>query len=149
MSTIATKTGPGENDRSTCRAVLEICDDGGNCCQTSADGRGLYSGQIREIGQTDVYTDTTILGNCAQEVRNIHFDPNPRLPDKPTSVQLSESRQYPAINCYIFPFCVQGILVGSSITATLTISDPDAHDGDFSSNIIFKLFLLKGGVCSG
>ena len=149
MSTIATKTGPNQHDGSTCRAVLEICDDQGNCCQTSADGRGLYSGQIREIGQTDVYTDATILGSCAQEVRNIHFDPNPRLPDKPTSVQLSESRQYPALYCYIFPFCVQGILVGSSITATLTISDPDAHDGDFSSNIIFKLFLLKGGVCSG
>ena len=69
MSTIAIKTGAGIYDASNCRAVMEICYSDGNCCQTSPNGRGLDNpGQDREIGQIDVYTNKTILGNCSQEV---------------------------------------------------------------------------------
>ena len=70
MSAIATKTGIDKYAGSKARVVMEICDSQGTCCQTSPDGRGLDNpGQEdREIGQTDVYTNTTILGNCAQEV---------------------------------------------------------------------------------
>ena len=61
----------GKHEGSRCRAVMEICDSDGNCCQTSPDGRGLYNGKYRASGQTDVYSNTTILGNCAQEVISI------------------------------------------------------------------------------
>ena len=71
MSTIAIKMGDGKWDGSKCRAVMEICDGDGNCCQTSPDGRGLYNGKYRASGQTDVYSNTTILGNCAEEVISI------------------------------------------------------------------------------
>merc|ERR1719385_150661 len=67
VSTIAIKMGDGKWDGSKCRAVMEICDGDGNCCQTSPDGRGLYNGKYRASGQTDVYSNTRILGNCAQE----------------------------------------------------------------------------------
>ena len=77
VSTIAIKTGTSEHDESDCRAVMEICDGDGNCCQTSPDGRGLHNGNYRAIGQTEVYTNTTILGNCAQEVICMFdLDPN-------------------------------------------------------------------------
>ena len=72
MSTIAIKTGTRKHAGSNARVVVEICDSQGTCCQTSSDGRGLDNpGQDREIGQTDVYTNSAILGNCAQEVINI------------------------------------------------------------------------------
>merc|ERR1719175_181252 len=67
VSTIAIKMADGKNEGSRCRAVMEICDSDGNCCQTSPDGRGLYNGKYRASGQTDVYSNTTILGNCAEE----------------------------------------------------------------------------------
>ena len=69
MSTIATKTGTSKNAKSKARVVAEICDSRGTCCQTSSDGRGLdNSGEDRQIGQTDVYTDRAILGSCSQKV---------------------------------------------------------------------------------
>ena len=72
MSTIAIKTGTEKHAESNARVVVEICDSQGTCCQTSSDGRGLDNpGQDRKIGQTDVYTNSAILGNCAQEVINI------------------------------------------------------------------------------
>ena len=136
VSTIATKTGPNQHDGSTCRAVLEICDSRGHCCQTSADGRGLFPGQNREIGQTDVYTNASILGNCTQEVRNLHFDPNARLPESQIfSLYSYSGPQNRYILRYIFSLCVQGILVQGILVATLTTSDPDGDDGDFYSNI--------------
>ena len=70
VSTIATKTGTDGHAESNARVVVEICDSQGTCCQTSSDGLD-NPGQDREIGQTDVYTNTTILGNCAQEVIHI------------------------------------------------------------------------------
>ena len=72
VSTIATKTGTDGHAASNARVVVEICDSQGTCCQTSSDGRGLDNpGQDREIGQTDVYTSTAILGTCAQEVIHV------------------------------------------------------------------------------
>ena len=83
------KTRSGHQDfGSSCRAVLEICDSRGNCCQTSEDGRGLYPGQPRKSGETNVYTNRTILGNCAQEVHNLHFDPNTRFPETQPNILL-------------------------------------------------------------
>ena len=70
VSTIATKTGTYGSAESNARVVVEICDSQGTCCQTSSDGLD-NPGQDRENGQTDVYTSTTILGNCAQEVIHI------------------------------------------------------------------------------
>ena len=72
VSTIAIKTGTEGSAESRARVVVEICDSQGTCCQTSSDGRGLDNpGQDREIGQTDVYTSTAILGTCAQEVIHV------------------------------------------------------------------------------
>ena len=71
MTSIAIKTGTGKNDGSNCRAVMEICDSQGSCCKTTSDGSGLHPGQNREIGQIDVYTNKTILGNCSDEVIHI------------------------------------------------------------------------------
>ena len=69
VSTIASKTGTGKYAGSKSRVVAEICDAQGTCCQTSSDGRGLdNSGEDRQIGQTDVYTDRAILGSCSQKV---------------------------------------------------------------------------------
>ena len=69
MSTIATKTGTSGNAQSKARVVAEICDSRGSCCQTSSDGRGLDNSKVvRQAGQTDVYTDTAILGSCSQKV---------------------------------------------------------------------------------
>ena len=69
MSTIASKTGTGKYAGSKSRVVAEICDAQGTCCQTSSDGRGLDNSKVvRQAGQTDVYTDTAILGSCSQKV---------------------------------------------------------------------------------
>ena len=70
MSTIATKTGTDQYAGSNARVVVEICDSQGTCCKTSLNGLD-NPGQDRKKGQTDVYTNSTILGNCAQEVINI------------------------------------------------------------------------------
>ena len=71
VSSITTKTGTTKGAPSYARKVLEICDKDGNCCQTTPDGRGLDNpGNDRESGQTDTYTDTALLGNCANEVIN-------------------------------------------------------------------------------
>ena len=71
VSTISTKTGTRKYSESPARVVVEICDIHGICCQTSSSGRGLENGNDRKNGQTDVYTSTSILGNCAQEVSHI------------------------------------------------------------------------------
>ena len=68
VSTIATKTGTSQDSASNARVVVEICDSQGTCCQTSSLDN---PGQDREKGQTDVYTNTAILGNCTQEVIHI------------------------------------------------------------------------------
>ena len=69
MSTIASKTGTVKHAKSKSRVVAEICDAQGTCCQTSSDGRGLDNSKVvRQAGQTDVYTDTAILGSCSQKV---------------------------------------------------------------------------------
>ena len=70
VSTIATKTSDRGYAGSKARLVVEICDSHGTCCQTSSDGLD-NPGQYRKSGQTNVYTNTTILGNCAQEVIHI------------------------------------------------------------------------------
>ena len=67
VSTIATKTGTITYAGSPIRVLVEICDSQGTCCQTD----GLNRKKDREIGQTDVYTNTAILGNCTQEVIHI------------------------------------------------------------------------------
>ena len=67
VSRIVTKTGTDQNAASNARVVVELCDRRGTCCQTSSDGLD-NPGPDREIGQTDSYTNTSILGNCAQEV---------------------------------------------------------------------------------
>ena len=76
MSTIASKTGTVKYAGSKSRVVAEICDAQGTCCQTSSDGRGLDNSKVvRQAGQTDVYTDTAILGSCSQKVHSVYFDP--------------------------------------------------------------------------
>ena len=70
MSSISTKTGTRTFAESPARVVVEICDSQGTCCQTSSDGLD-NPGQDRRKGQTDVYTNTAILGNCTQEVIHI------------------------------------------------------------------------------
>ena len=71
MAAITTKTGTVEHAESLARVVLELCGSGGGCCQTSTDGRGLDNpGEDRRVGQTDVYTATSILGNCAEQVEH-------------------------------------------------------------------------------
>ena len=69
MAIITTKTSAKENADSLARVVLDLCGSEGGCCQTSTDGRGLDNpGEDRRKGQTDVYTATSILGNCAEQV---------------------------------------------------------------------------------
>ena len=76
VSTIASKTGTVKYAGSKSRVVAEICDAQGTCCQTSSDGRGLDNSKVvRQAGQTDVYTDTAILGSCSQKVHSVYFDP--------------------------------------------------------------------------
>jgi len=61
VSTIAIKTGTEGSAESRARVVVEICDSQGTCCQSSSLDN---PGKDRERGQTDVYTNTEILGNC-------------------------------------------------------------------------------------
>ena len=77
VSTIASKTGTVQHAKSKSRVVAEICDAQGTCCKTSSDGRGLDNSKVarRFEGQTDVYTDTAILGSCSQKVHSVYFDP--------------------------------------------------------------------------
>ena len=65
MSTITTKTTNWRDAGSGARVVAEICDSQGFCCQTASLDN---PGEDRQSGQTDVYTDAAILGNCAQKV---------------------------------------------------------------------------------
>jgi len=66
VSSIAIKTGTVPNAQSDCRAVMELCDRQRNCCQTTPNGQGLDNpGNDRESGQTDIYTNRAVLGNCA------------------------------------------------------------------------------------
>jgi len=69
VTTIAVKTGTARYANSSCRAVMEICDAEGNCCRTSEKGQGLDNPGIPDHvhGEIDIYTNSTILDNCAQE----------------------------------------------------------------------------------
>ena len=70
MAKIATKTGTRNWAGSNARVMVEICDSQGTCCKTTSSGRGLDNpGQDRRRGQTDVYRNPAILGNCALEVK--------------------------------------------------------------------------------
>ena len=69
MTEISIKTGLLNHAQSDCGAELEICDVEGVCCKTSKLNN--EPGNDRERGQTDVYTDETILGFCAKEVDKI------------------------------------------------------------------------------
>ena len=70
VSSIAIKTGTVQNAESDCRAVMEICDQDGHCCETTPNGKGLdHPGKDRRSGQTDIYTSTAVLGNCAEVIR--------------------------------------------------------------------------------
>ena len=70
VSSIAIRTGTVQNAESDCRAVMEICDKDGHCCQTTPNGKGLdHPGKDRRSGQTDIYTSTAVLGNCAEVIR--------------------------------------------------------------------------------
>ena len=69
VATITVKTSAEAYAESSARVVLDLCGSEGGCCQTSTDGRGLDNpGEDRRKGQTDVYTATSILGNCAEQV---------------------------------------------------------------------------------
>ena len=69
VAIITVKTSAEEYAESLARVVLDLCGSEGGCCQTSTDGRGLDNpGEDRRKGQTDVYTATSILGNCAEQV---------------------------------------------------------------------------------
>ena len=69
MATITVKTSTEAYAESSARVVLDLCGSGGDCCQTSTAGRGLDNpGEDRRRGQIDVYTATSILGNCAEQV---------------------------------------------------------------------------------
>ena len=135
VSAIAIKTGNARDDGSSCRAVVEICDCQNNCCQTSPDG------QNREVGQTDVFTNKTILGSCAQEVTDILTSIDVKLLNKlfpwpqPIlglgSIWLVKANY----NKTTYIFCPQRSLVGDPITAKLTISHPNADDGDITPNL--------------
>ena len=74
VSQVAIKTGTIEDAETVARALLEICDDEGNCCNTSQSGLGLdnpgTSDRVR--GGTDVYSDQAILGTCS-EVSTLNF----------------------------------------------------------------------------
>ena len=76
MSEVAIKTGAMEDAESSARALLEICDDKGNCCNTSGSGLGLdnpgTSDRVR--GGTDIYSDKAILGTCSEVIiQNCEF----------------------------------------------------------------------------
>ena len=71
VAIITVKTSAEEYAESLARVVLDLCGSEGGCCQTSKDGRGLDNpGEDRRKGQTDVYTATSILGNCAEQVEH-------------------------------------------------------------------------------
>ena len=73
LQEIAIKTGGAPHSGSTCHVVMEVCDGHGKCCQTSSDGLDNPGHVDREIGEIDIYTNTTILGNCAEAVDNNAF----------------------------------------------------------------------------
>ena len=116
MLQITIKTRSGKWDGSVCRALMEICDSRGNCCQTSPEGKGLYNPgrKNRQINQTDVYKSTKILGNCAKEVGYVWI--------------------------LIIPKCIfflKGTLLSDPITAKITVTDPGGTDGCIGA-IIFS-----------
>ena len=71
MTEISIKTGTLEDAQSDCAVEMEICGVKGICCQTSHLNN--VPEDDRENGQTDVYTNQTILGSCAKEVRMFFF----------------------------------------------------------------------------
>ena len=71
MTEISIKTGTVKDAESDGGAELEICDVEGVCCKTTKLNN--VPGDDRESGQTDVYTQQTILGDCAKEVNCVHI----------------------------------------------------------------------------
>ena len=69
VSSIAIKTGTVQSAESHCAAMLEICDHDGKCCNTSSNLNN--PGLDRGSGKIDKYTEQSLLGSCAQKVRNI------------------------------------------------------------------------------
>ena len=68
MTKITTKTLYDDNDHASMAAVmLELCNGGGLCCQTSSlDNPGKKDRD--KYDKEDVYTDEAILGNCTKKV---------------------------------------------------------------------------------
>ena len=68
VSEVSIKTGTIEDAGTLARALLEICDDEGNCCNTSQSGLGLDNPGTtdRVRGGTDVYSDKAVLGTCSE-----------------------------------------------------------------------------------
>ena len=62
MLKVAIKTLSREPDRNNAPVKMKICDLDQNCCDTSPEIND------QEPDQVHVFTNTTILGNCAQEV---------------------------------------------------------------------------------
>ena len=73
LQEIAIKTGGAPHSGSTCHVVMEVCDGYGWCCHTSSEGLDNPGHVDRETGETDIYTNTTILGNCAEAVKCIYM----------------------------------------------------------------------------
>ena len=134
MSSIAIKTGTVPNAQSDCRAVMELCDRQRNCCQTTPNGQGLDNpGNDRESGQTDIYTNTTLLGNCADKVIveacrfffGLSWDFG-TIPAFNQCLLICTSNKTVLSVHQLRP---QGNLVGDPVTAKLTTSDPNGQDG--------------------
>ena len=113
LQEIAIKTGGAPHSGSTCHVVMEVCDGHGKCCQTSSEGLDNPGHVDRETGETDIYTNMTILGNCAEAVMCIFM--------------FGSNVQYAMV--FISFFCFQGRLLDDPVTATLTTND-DSEDGE-------------------
>ena len=110
LKEIAIKTGVDTYDGSGCHAVMNICDAQGKCCHTSnLDNPGHNA---RRIGETDIFKNTTILGNCITPVVY--------------NMGCSFSKRFS--NSIDF----QGTLLGDPVTATLTTND-DNEDGNITT----------------
>ena len=113
MSSIAIKTGTVQSAESHCAAMLEICDSSGKCCNTSSNLNN--PGLDRRSGKIDKYTEQSLLGSCAQKVRNIY---KINIKDESSII-----------------FFSKGNLVGNPHGAILTSSDPNGDDGCITQNV--------------
>ena len=140
VSSISIKTGTVDAAQSDCRAVLEICDSNGKCCQTSPNGQGLDNPGMndREHGQIDIYTKKVLLGTCARKVNDIlalgryHRPVFDNIKNSDPLLFNSNLFYLPAVSDTLRP---QGFLVGEPATANLTTSDPGGDNGWITSNV--------------